>query len=156
MLTEEDITQLGSIPLQKGVFQKDSIPSLLFVWDVQLLTKALHSQLETLAIGDSNHNMALNRLLFMGGLKPFVCKTYSPSKFLSKTKKFFTEIGLHLNTQKSTRFSDYTEVETLYDLSIIGTERFYKYLDFSQTTKPYKWQTRRNSSNWHTNGWHEW
>ena len=103
LLAEKDITQLGSIPLQKGVLQGDSLSPLLFVLAMQPLTKLLHNTVDTLTIGDSNHSMALNHLLFMDDLKLFARDTDSLGKLLSKTKEFFTEVGLGLLARVTTR-----------------------------------------------------
>ena len=135
LLAEKDITQLGSIPLQKGVLQGDRLSPLLFVLAMQPLTKLLHSTVDTLTIGDSNHGMALNHLLFVDDPKLFVRDTDSLGKLLSKTKEFFAEVGLSLNAQKSARSSDYTEVKTLNELPVVNSATGYKYLGFFQTDK---------------------
>ena len=122
-----DITQLRSTPLQKGVLQRDSLSPL---------TKLLHSTVDILTIGDSNHSMAFNHLLFMDYLKLFERDTNSLGKLLSKTKEFFAEVGLSLNAQKSARSNNYTEVKTLNELPVVNSTTGYKYLGFFQTDKP--------------------
>ena len=135
LLIEKDITQLGSIPFQKGIFQGDSLSTLLFVLAMQPLTKLLHSTVGTLTIGDSSHSMTLNHLLFVDNLKLFARDTNSLGKLLSKTKEFFAEAGLSLNAQKSARSSDYTEIKTLNELPVVNSATGYKYLGFFQTDK---------------------
>ena len=135
LLAEKDITQLGSIPLRKSVLQGDSLSPLLFVLATQPLTKLLHSTVDTLTIGEFNHRMALNHLLFMDDLRLFARDTDLLGKLLSKTKEFFAEVRFNLNAQKSTRLSDYMEVKTLNKPLVLNSTTSYKYLGFFQTDK---------------------
>ena len=135
LLAEKDITQLGSIPLQKDVLQGDSLSPLLFVLAMQPLTKLLHSTVDTLTIGDFNNSMTLNHLLFMDGLKLFARDTDSLGKLLNNTKEFFAKAGLSLNAQKSAHSSDYTKIKTLNELPVVNSATGYKYLGFFQTDK---------------------
>ena len=102
---------------------------------MQSLTKLLHSTVDTLTIGDSNHSMTPNHLLFMDDLKLFARDTDSLGKLLSKIKEFFAELGLRLNAQKSAHSSDYTEITTLNELLVVNSIANYKYLGFFQTDK---------------------
>ena len=93
---------------------------------MQPLSKLLHNTVDTLTIGDFNHNIALNHLLFMNDLKLFARDTDSLGKLLSKTKEFFAEVGLSLNAQKSAGSEDYMEIKILNEFPIVNTTTGYK------------------------------
>ena len=65
VLSRNRFQRIGSIPLQKGILQGDSLSPLLFILAMQPLIKVLHKGFETLRVRDSGEKMELSYLLYM-------------------------------------------------------------------------------------------
>ena len=97
----------------------------------------LYIEHETIRIGYRSEAMKLNYLLYMDDPKLVAKNGKFIFNLLSGTKFFFDPISFCLNVQKSTRSSDYIEMNllNLKTLSMVNPMTEYKHLDIYQTEK---------------------
>ena len=115
--------------VEKGIIQGDSLPPLLFVLCIDLLSCLLNGKHKKVNVATESGMYCTNHLLFVDDLKLIAESDEVLKMLMEETKEFFKAIGLEMNKDKSaTNTEACTEDATLLE-GIQG----YKYLGITET-----------------------
>ncbi|XP_029657681.1 uncharacterized protein LOC115231938 [Octopus sinensis] len=118
--------RIGSVKLNRGILQGDSLSPLLFVMVLDPLSRILNSVFPKLEINQEDPNMltySTNHLLFIDDLKIFALKQDTLLKMMEAVNGFFKIVGLEMNSEKSA-----SNLESLPCCKTIDGINGYRYL----------------------------
>ncbi|XP_029657731.1 uncharacterized protein LOC115232001 [Octopus sinensis] len=118
--------RIGSVKLNRGILQGDSLSPLLFVMVLDPLSRILNSVFPKLEINQEDPNMltySTNHLLFIDDLKIFALKQDTLLKMMEAVNGFFKIVGLEMNSEKSA-----SNLESLSCCKTIDGINGYRYL----------------------------
>ncbi len=87
--------------------QGDFLSLLLFILEIQSLTKILHEKNFFISVGVNINNLKPNYLLFMNDLKLFAKSDLKLVCFLKSVKTFFKIVDFELNTENFESSKDF-------------------------------------------------
>ncbi len=132
---EEEMKSLGTVHIEKGILQGDSLSPSIFILAIQKLVNQIMNE-EGVKVKVKGYDINVSCLLFMDDIKLYAKPPEDLQALLAKVKKIIKELGMKTNEKKSANMKD-EESELKEGLEVgkgmpLGQDGLYKYLGFKQ------------------------